>query len=235
MLRVVFFGMDLRVLEALRFCSVHLIGAYLPPAPYWIRKRLSPLLRLHQRFFQKRFRTVAVYGHLADFLAEHNITALQSSDVNNPEFLQTLAKLMPDLGIVTNFGQIIVDRLLNIPKYGFINFHPTLLPRYRGPTPLGNILLNGDKISGATWYQMTGKIDQGDILAQEAFSIEPDDTIRELEEKSMALAIKMLGPLIKDIEEGKLRARAQNEADATYYPKLTKEEKERLIAMRKFF
>lgn len=235
MLRVVFFGMDLGVVDELRSCSVHLIGAYLPPASYWIGKRLALLLRLHKRFLKKWFGAVAAYGHIADFLAEYNITTLQSPNVNAPEFLQTLTRLSPDLGIVANFGQILGDRLLSIPKYGFINFHPSLLPRYRGPSPLGHILLNNETTSGATWHRMTKKIDQGDILAQETFPIEPQSTMRDLGAKSLVLAIRMLNPLLKDIEEGKVRERPQNETDATYYPKLTKEEKKRLEEMEKLF
>lgn len=235
MLRVVFFGMDLDVLDELKSCSVHLIGAYLPPASFWIRKRLAPLLRLHPRILKKCFGTVAVYGHLFDFLEEYNITALQSPDINASEFLQTLTRLRPDLGIVSNFGRILGDRLLSIPKYGFINFHPSLLPRYRGPSPLGHILLNNEITSGATWHRMTKKIDQGDILVQETFRLKPQYTMRDLGAKSLVLAIRMLGPLLKDIEEGRAQAQPQNEADATYYPKLTKTEKKRLEEMEKLF
>jgi len=235
MLRVVFFGMDLNILDELRSCSVHLTGAYLPPALYWIRKHLTPLLRLHPRILKKCFGTVAVYGHLSDFLAEYNITALQSSDINGPEFLQILTRLRPDLGIVSNFGQILGDRLLSIPKYGFINFHPSLLPRYRGPSPLGHILLNNEISSGATWHRMTKKIDQGDILAQKTFPIKSQYTMRDLGAESLILAIRMLGPLLKDIEEERAQAQPQNEADATYYPKLTREEKKRLEKMEKLF
>jgi len=235
MLRVVFFGMDLDVLDELKSCSVHLIGAYLPPASFWIRKRLAPLLRLHPRILKKCFGTVAVYGHLFDFLEEYNITALQSPDINASEFLQTLTMLRPDLGIVSNFGRILGDRLLSIPKYGFVNFHPSLLPRYRGPSPLGHILLNNEITSGATWHRMTKKIDQGDILVQETFRLKPQYTMRDLGAKSLVLAIRMLGPLLKDIEEGKAQAQPQNEADATYYPKLTKTEKKRLEEMEKLF
>lgn len=235
MLRVVFFGMNLDVLDELRSCSVYLTGAYLPPASYWIRKHFASLLRLHPRFFKKYFGTVAIYGHLYDFTEEYNITALRSPDINAPEFLQTLTRLRPDLGIVSNFGQILGDRLLSIPKYGFINFHPSLLPRYRGPSPLGHILLNNEITSGATWHRMTNKIDQGDILAQEIFHLKPQYTMRDLGAKSLVLAIRMLGPLLKDIEEGRAQAQPQNEADATYYPKLTKEEKKRLEEMEKLF
>jgi len=225
MIRVVFFGMELGVLKALRSFQVHLIGAYLPPAPYWLSKRLAPRINILPRFLKKCFKTAAVYGQLYDFLKEYHITPLQSPDINSSKFLETLTGLNPDLCIVANFGQIIGDRLLSIPKYGFINYHPSLLPKYRGPSPLGHILLNNEKTSGATWHRMTKKIDDGDILAQESFSIKPHSMMKDLGEKSLSLAIKMLFPLLKDIEEGNVQPRPQNEADATYYPKLTKEEK----------
>jgi methionyl-tRNA formyltransferase len=231
MIRVVFFGMDLGVLKALRSSQVHLIGAYLPPAYYWLSKRLAPLVNILPRFLKKYFKTAIIYGQLYDFLKEYHITPLQSPDVNSPKFLQTLTGLNLDLGIVANFGQIIGDELLNIPKYGFINYHPSLLPKYRGPSPLGHILLNNEKISGATWHRMTKKIDDGDILAQESFSIKPHSTMKDLGAKSLSLAIKMLFPLLKDIEEGNIHPRPQNEADSSYFPKLTKEEK-RLLENR---
>ena len=233
MLRVVFFGMEIEILDELRLSSVDLLGVHLPPASYWIRKYLFPLFRVYPGIVRKRFNTVGVYGHVYDFLREHEITALQSPDVNSPNFISMLGSLRPDLGIIANFGEILGGRLLGIPSYGFVNFHPSLLPRYRGPAPLARIFLNGDTISGATWHRVTESIDQGDILAQKTFPIGPNDTIAELKTNSVQLARRMLPPLLKDIEAGRAQAIPQNEAEATYHPKLTEAEKKRLERMGK--
>lgn len=230
MLRVAFFGMEIRILDELRHCHVHLIGACLPPAPYWIRKRL-PFLSRFPWLTKRCFKTITAYGHLSDFLENADITALKSDNVNSLKFRKILKRLNPDLCIVSNFGQILGKELIDIPKYGFINLHPSLLPRYRGPNPLGHILLNGEKISGITWHQMTTKIDQGDILAQETFPVELHYTLKDLETKSITLAIKTMGTLLEDIEKKLVHPNPQNEADATYFHRLTKKEKKQLETM----
>lgn len=230
MLRIVFFGMETRILDKLRHCRVQLAGAYLPAAPYWIRRKW-PFLAGIPWIVKRFFRTVAVYGHFSDYLESKKIPALKGADINSESFKENLRRLQPDLGIVANFGRIIGASLLDIPKHGFINMHPSLLPRYRGADPFGHILLNGESISGVTWHQMTPKIDRGDILAQVPFPVEPHDTLKDLETKSIDLAIDMMEPLLADIETGRIKPKPQNEADATYFPKLTKEQKAHLKAL----
>jgi methionyl-tRNA formyltransferase len=233
MLHVIFLGMDLNILDALRSCPVRLIGVYLPSAPYWVLRRLPYLVKHHPRKLRKWLKPVAIYGQLYRYLLNYKIRSLRGSDVNGLGFLKAVAELNPELGVVANFDQLLGDRLLDIPRHGFVNYHPSLLPRYRGPSPLGRILLNGETHSGATWHQVTNKLDQGNIVAQASFAIEPRDTVKDLAAKSLSLGIKMLQPMIRQIEEHKLNLRPQNEADATYYPKLTPEEKKRLKDMGK--
>jgi methionyl-tRNA formyltransferase len=233
MLRVIFLGMDLNILEALRSCPVHLSGVYLPSAPYWILRYLPFIVKHHPRKLRRWLKPVAIYGQLYRYLLNHKIRSLRASDVNGREYLQTVEELNPELGVVANFDQVLGDQLLEIPRHGFVNYHPSLLPRYRGPSPLGRILLNGETYSGATWHMVTNKLDQGDIVAQASFDIEPRDTVKDLFTKSLSLGIKMLQPMIRQIEEHKLNLRPQKEADATYYPKLTPEEKIRLEVMGK--
>ncbi len=246
MLRVVFLGTELQILDALRTSPVHLLGVYLPPIRRsrwkpreWLlslrvmREALSPLARMNWAFFRKWRRTIEAYA-LTDYLARNRIRALRAPHINAPEFLKTLADLQPDLGIVANFGQILRESLLQIPRLGFINFHPTLLPRYRGPTPFGHILLNGEKRSGATWHFMTPQIDRGDILAQEEVDIAPRDTTQDLAIKSVRCGVKMLRPLLQQLEDGSFCARAQDELEATTYPKLSRDQKERLKELGRF-
>jgi methionyl-tRNA formyltransferase len=227
MLRVVFFGMDLRVLDALQASQVDLVGAYLPQAPHW----MGPFLDVLPRFIIKRWLTsVAVYRGVRASLVRHHIPALCGRSVNTAAFRDRLSALAPDLVIVSNFGEVLGRSLLSIPRHGFVNYHPSLLPRYRGPTPFEHILLGGDEESGITWHQITDKVDQGDILVQESYTISPEDTVSDLDKKSIRLALRTLGPLLEDIEYGRTRPRPQDEADATVFAKATRVDRERLAS-----
>lgn len=233
MLRVVFLGMDLWLLHELRSCHVYLAGAYLPRAPYHLHRLISPLLKQHPKMIKKLFGKAGVYQGLADYLAEHGITTLKEKAVNSSRFFRVLRRVRPDLGVVANFGQILSKELLGIPQRGFINFHPSLLPRFRGPAPLGHMLLKNETRAGVTWHCMTPEPDRGDILAQESFDIEPNDSVKSLDQKARAAGARLIGPLLRDIEAGKTTPVPQNEAEASYYPKLTEDQKQRLAAMGK--
>jgi methionyl-tRNA formyltransferase len=168
------------------------------------------------------------------YLRSNQIAAIQAKHVNDLKFRNQLIRCNVDLGVIANFGQRIDSRLLSVPRYGFINFHPSLLPKDRGPTPLGHILLNGDTVSGATWHRVSARMDQGDILAQGRFAIDRRDTERDLDQKSVALAIKLLDPLLADIDAERVLVRPQDESQATCYPKLTASEKRRLSELGKY-
>jgi methionyl-tRNA formyltransferase len=234
MLRVVFWGMELRILDALRQWSVSIVGVYLPQAPYSIHKQISPIAKWMPRIIRKAFKKAALYRPLADYIKDHGLKPILGADVNRSGFLREIRALDPDLGIVANFGQIISPELLSIPKNGFINFHPSILPYYRGPNPLGDILLNREAVSGATWHRIIKGIDSGDIVAQECFAVQAEDTLRDLEERSVAYGIKILKPLLKEIETGAVQGQPQNGSKATYVSKLTREKKKRLRMLGKF-
>ena len=233
MLRVVFLGNDLHFLDILRNCNINLAGVYFPSGHYTSFKYFSPFLKFSPRFIKKIYKIEALHIKLADYLDSHRIKKLPASNVNSTGFLKTLKNLKPDLGIIANFGQILNNRLLSIPRHGFINYHPSLLPRYRGPNPLPEILINGETYSGATWHLVIEKIDQGDILAQEKFKIELKDTIEDLQKKSFSIAGKLLYRLLDNFEEGTVNKVPQNEAEATYCSKMTKEKRDKLRNMRK--
>ena len=226
-MRVVFIGYEPDILDALCACSVDLQGAYLPDPPGSANRSIVPRSR------RKLRARLARREGLAAHLAERQIQALPGPHVNHPEFIETLRALGPDLGIVANFGEILREPLLGIPRLGFINLHLSLLPRYRGPQPLGHILLNGESVSGASWHRMTGAVDAGDVLVQEVFEIEAGDTPRDLGAKSLALGVAMLPPLLRALERGDAMEQPQDEAQASYFPKLTRREKRTLRRMGK--
>jgi methionyl-tRNA formyltransferase len=234
MLRVAFFGMDLRILDELRRCPVHLIGVFLPPAPYKLLPRLPAFLKyLSRHLIRKQFKIVSIYLPLARYLFTRHIQPMPGTDVNKTEFIQAFARMAPDLGVVANFGQILCADLISVPRHGLINCHPSLLPRYRGPTPLGHILLNGEKVSGATWHRVTPAVDSGEILAQKQFTVSDQDTVNDLDRKSSKSAIDMLCPLLERIAKQQITPEPQDEALASYFSKLTKQEKAQLAMLGK--
>ena len=107
-----------------------------------------------------------------------------------------------DLALVYAFGDLIPKELLSLPKYGFWNIHPSLLPKYRGPSPIAAPLINGDKITGVTIIKMDEEIDHGPIIAQESLTIDQDDKRPDLEKKLTDLAFEMIKKIIKTGVEG---------------------------------
>jgi len=101
---------------------------------------------------------------------KYNIPIAQPEKIVNCKL--KIENLKPDLGIVAAFGQIIPNNILTIPKYGFLNVHPSLLPKYRGPSPIQNAILNGDKETGVSIILLDEKMDHGPILAQRELEIQ---------------------------------------------------------------
>ena len=234
MLRVVFLGMDLRILDTLRTCPVNLCGAYVPPVSSFFLYRTAWLKNIIPRFIiKKKIRVAAAFAGVFQYLEYHQIPALPAKNVNSQTFLKKINGCEIDLCVVANFDQKLGRRLLSIPRYGCINYHPSLLPKYRGPHPFGHILLNEEKISGATWHFVSERIDAGDILAQRQFEIDNRDKEVDLDKKAVSVAIEMLGPLLRDIPSKRIGATPQDESQATYFPKLTKQQKVCLAQRRK--
>lgn len=117
-------------------------------------------------------------------LAEkHNLPIFQPQTFKNPETVQQLRNLKPDLIIVAAYGKILPKSVLEIPGFGCVNVHVSLLPKYRGPSPVQNALLNGETETGTTIMLMDEGVDTGDILAQKKLQISPSDTTESLMEK----------------------------------------------------
>ena len=152
---------------------------------------------------------------------DNNIPVL-SPDRIRQEYQDVLA-LNPDLIITCAYGQIIPKELLDYPKYGCINTHASLLPKYRGASPIQSAILNGDSKSGMTLMYMDEKMDEGDIIAQSELGIDIEDTNTTLFEKMSDLALKMLLEYIPKIIDGDIVRTKQDHSLATYTHKLDKE------------
>lgn len=128
-----------------------------------------------------------------------------------------------DLAVVASYGEILTKKQLDAPRYGCINVHPSLLPKYRGPSPIQAAILNGDKTSGLTIIKMDAEVDHGPIIYQEEITLSDTDNFDSLREKMFGRAAEILPQLIKDFIAGKITSRLQQHAAATYCNRLTRE------------
>jgi methionyl-tRNA formyltransferase len=125
--------------------------------------------------------------------------------------------------LVVAYGKIIPENVLNIPKYGSINIHYSLLPKYRGASPVESAILNGDVETGVTIQHMEFKMDSGPIIAEERINILPDEKAPELRERLIKLGGELLVKILPDLVEGKIKATPQDESQATFCKKIKKE------------
>ncbi len=147
----------------------------------------------------------------------------QCDNVNAPAALDRLAALRPDVIVVVAFGQILSREILSLPPLGCVNVHASLLPRHRGASPIQAAILAGDEETGVTVQQMTEALDAGDILTAARVPIRPDDTAGTLHDRLAAAAPEPLLDALAGLEDGSLVPRPQDESQATYCSKLTKD------------
>ncbi|MCI2047113.1 MAG: methionyl-tRNA formyltransferase [Faecalibacterium sp.] len=131
--------------------------------------------------------------------------------------------LAPDLIVVVAYGCIIPPQILTMPKYGCINLHVSLLPKYRGSAPIQWAVLNGDTETGVSIMQLDEGVDTGDVLLCKTVAIGPETTSGELFEQVTAVGRQALAEILPDIEAGKVHGEKQDHAKASLAPRLTKE------------
>lgn len=161
------------------------------------------------------------------------IPVRQPEKATDPEFIEEIRALSPDVMVVAAYGKILRPQLLSIPKYGCINIHGSLLPRWRGAAPIQWSVIEGDEKTGNTIMYMAEGMDTGDILMQQEIPIEDEDTGGSLFDKLAGMS----GPLIVEaldlLEAGALVPQKQDESKATYAPQLTKEMGELDLSMER--
>lgn len=155
---------------------------------------------------------------------ELNIPIIQPQKLREPEAMQQLTEWNPDLIVVAAFGQILRKDVLDLPKYGCINVHASLLPRWRGAAPINAAVLAGDEEAGVTIMKMDVGLDTGPMLAMKRIRIKPDDTAGSLFEALSTLGADLLIETLPAYMEGKLTPQPQPEEGATYAPMLKKED-----------
>ncbi len=138
--------------------------------------------------------------------------------------IETIKKLNAELGVVVAYGKFIPTKIIESFPKGIINYHPSLLPKYRGAAPIQRAILNGEKVTGGSVIYLTSEMDAGDILWQEKLEIMPDEDCGSLSERLSFLGAKGLVETIKAIEEGRVETTPQDPNKVTFAPKIEKEE-----------
>ena len=152
----------------------------------------------------------------------HDIPVYQPVKMKDGTALALIQDLAPDLIVVAAYGRILPQEILDYPKYGCINVHSSLLPKYRGAAPIHWAILNGEKESGVTIMQMALALDAGDILSQVSTPIDPDETVEALHDRLADLGAELLVKTVEDIEAGTVTPVPQDEAQSTYAPMLSR-------------
>lgn len=153
------------------------------------------------------------------------INQIRMKSVNCKDFRKLLINKNVDMLLVGTWKERIKKETFNIPKIGTINAHPSLLPKYRGPNPYLQTILHGEKYSGVTLHLVDEHYDSGAILSQEKIEILDSDTSKELREKSVRIARKLVAELITDLNEKVITPIAQIEKNASYYPNISGDER----------
>ena len=158
-------------------------------------------------------------------LAEKNgIKVMQPARVRVPEFIETVRELNPDLIVVVAFGQILPKALLDIPRYGCINVHASLLPRYRGAAPINWCIINGETETGVTTMQMDVGLDTGDMLIKRTTPIDPDEDSSSLHDRLAVIGAEALASTLDFLLKGILLPQKQDDSLSCYAPMLKKED-----------
>lgn len=156
---------------------------------------------------------------------KHGLNVAQPQKLKEISFLEQIKVLEPDLFIVASYGKIIPEEILQIPKLGCLNVHPSLLPCYRGASPIQTTILNGEKETGVTIILMDKEMDHGPILASSKFTITNSKiTFKELEEKLIEESSELLVKTLPQWTKGRIQPTTQNHSQATFCKIIKKED-----------
>lgn len=187
----------------------------------------------------KDFEIVAVYskepqiagrGHklqnspIHNLALKNNLKIITPKTLKKPEIQKEFADFKADIAVVVAYGLILPKEILNSPKFGCINIHPSLLPRWRGAAPLQRTLMFGDKQTGVDIIQMNEGLDSGDILAEEKFDLDDEINFSELAQKTSQIGAKLTIQTIRNLISGNINPRKQDDELAVYATKILKEE-----------
>ncbi|MBI2450772.1 MAG: methionyl-tRNA formyltransferase [Parcubacteria group bacterium] len=207
--KIIFFGTSefaAPMLETLIKSEKYLISAVTAPDSPAGRQKVitaSPIKSLAQKF---------------------NLDIIQEENIKNPNFIQKIKDLKPDLIVIVAFGKIIPQEIINIPRFGALNIHPSLLPKYRGPSPIQNAILNGESKTGVSFMMIDQEMDHGPILTQFEALINHNDDYLKLSFKLSELAKNKIINVLEDYLNGRIQPQNQDHEKATFTKILKRED-----------
>ncbi len=162
------------------------------------------------------------YSPVKELALENNIPVYQPTKLRDGTATELIKSLRPDILVVVAYGRILPDDMLEVPKYGAINVHASLLPKYRGAAPIQWAVLNGDKITGVTTMYLASEMDTGDIIYTSETEIGEFETSGELFDRLMVMGAELLDRTLRDIETGTAPRTQQDHSKASYVKMLDK-------------
>lgn len=162
------------------------------------------------------------YSPVKELALENNIPVYQPTKLRDGTATELIKSLDPDILVVVAYGRILPDDMLEVPKYGAINVHASLLPKYRGAAPIQWAVLNGDKITGVTTMYLASEMDTGDIIYTAETEIGEFETSGELFDRLMIMGAELLARTLRDIEAGTAPRTPQDHSKASYVKMLDK-------------
>jgi len=207
MLRIIFMGnpeFALPTIKSIQLSDHKLVGVISNPS-----KRLGR---------GRKFKKTAV----GSYAEKENLNLIMPRDLNDNKFVSLIKNLRPDIFVIVAY-KILPDTIIQIPKYGAINLHASLLPKYRGAAPIQWAIMNGERRTGVTIFQIISKVDAGDILLQKEMEIQDDDNYFSLGTRLCELGSRMIVESLNGIYNNRINHSPQNPSLATLAPKISKE------------
>lgn len=208
-IRAVFMGTPdfaLATLQELIDSGINLVGVYTQPdRPKGRGKKLTP-------------------PPVKELAIQNNIPVFQPNRLRNEESVAQLAALNPDLIVVVAYGQILPKSVLDIPCYGCINVHASLLPRHRGASPINKAIIDGDEVTGVTTMMMDTGLDTGDMLVKREVKIFSEETAGHLHDRLALVGAEAMGETLARLCAGTLKREVQDDSQTSYAPMMKKED-----------
>ncbi|MBN2345387.1 MAG: methionyl-tRNA formyltransferase [Candidatus Aminicenantes bacterium] len=161
---------------------------------------------------------------IKQFALENRLPLLQPPNLKEPELELALRRIDPDIAVVVAYGQFIPRDIRDLPRHRSVNVHFSLLPAYRGAAPVQRAIQNGERSSGLTIFELSGRMDAGPVWAREEIAIRPDDTSASYQQRLAERAAPFLSRTLEQIFSGQARPQPQDDSQATLAPPLKKEE-----------
>lgn len=164
------------------------------------------------------------YSPVKEYALQNNLPIHQPENFKNREIIELIKEQNPDLIVVVAYGKILPQEVIDIPKYGVINLHSSLLPKYRGAAPINMALINGDDKSGVSIMYVEEKLDAGAVILQEETEIIDEDTFLTLHDRLKTMGAKLLLKAIEKIKNGEVNVKVQDESLVTFVKPFRKED-----------